>query len=205
VTHDPWRDVYLNYKQYEFAQAQVGKFKVPFSLDENTSPMKLDFVYRSRIAALLAPGRDLGVMVHGRVLNRGWLRYELGVFNADGSNARTFDTERVHGERLAGRAVARPAIRVRCERSGRGVSFTRAMCPRASPTCAGEPGSTSSFYRPGIPDQRPAAARSSFEALAAGPFSIKSVSATDERMGRAWTAPISSRLSGPDWYERTGR
>jgi hypothetical protein len=33
-------------------------------------------------------------MVHGRVLNRGWLRYEFGVFNADGSNARTFDTER---------------------------------------------------------------------------------------------------------------
>jgi hypothetical protein len=69
---DPWRDVYLNYKQYDFAQVQFGKFKMPFSLDENTSVTNLDFVYRSRIAALLAPGRDRGVMVHGRVLRRGW-------------------------------------------------------------------------------------------------------------------------------------
>ena len=39
-----------------------GKFKVPFSLDETTSTINLDFVNRSRAADLLAPGRDRGVM-----------------------------------------------------------------------------------------------------------------------------------------------
>jgi len=66
---DLWRDVYANYKQYDI-QVQGGRFKLPFSLDENTSSTNLDFVYRSRAASELAPGRDLGLMLHGRVLNR---------------------------------------------------------------------------------------------------------------------------------------
>ena len=61
-----WRDVYANYQQFDFVQVQGGKFKLPFSLDENTSPTNLDFVYRSLAARVLAPGRDRGVMVHGR-------------------------------------------------------------------------------------------------------------------------------------------
>ena len=48
---DPWRDVYANYKQFGFAEVQAGHFKLPFSLDENTSATNLDFVYRSRVAA----------------------------------------------------------------------------------------------------------------------------------------------------------
>src|SRR5829696_5747197 len=65
ASSDPWRDVYANYKQFDAAQVQAGKFKVPFSLDENTSATNLDFVYRSRAAEFLAPGRDIGVMLHG--------------------------------------------------------------------------------------------------------------------------------------------
>ena len=64
---NPWRDVYANYQQFDVVQVQGGKFKLPFSLDENTSPTNLDFVYRSLAARVLAPGRDSGVMVHGRV------------------------------------------------------------------------------------------------------------------------------------------
>jgi hypothetical protein len=40
---------------------------LPSSLDENTSPTNLDFVYRSLAANQLPPGRDRGVMVHGRL------------------------------------------------------------------------------------------------------------------------------------------
>jgi phosphate-selective porin OprO and OprP len=94
---DPWRDVFVNYKQFEAVQVQGGKFKLPFSLDENTSPTNLDFVYRSLIASHLAPGRDIGVMVHGRVVNR-ILRYEAGVFEHDGRNARPRNPERVFGD-----------------------------------------------------------------------------------------------------------
>jgi phosphate-selective porin len=41
---EPWRDVYANYHQFDVVQVQAGKFKLPFSLDENTSPTNLDFV-----------------------------------------------------------------------------------------------------------------------------------------------------------------
>ena len=64
---DPWRDVYVNYQQFDAVQVMGGKFKLPFSLEENTSSTNLDFAYRSLAATYLAPGRDIGVMVHGRV------------------------------------------------------------------------------------------------------------------------------------------
>jgi phosphate-selective porin OprO/OprP len=105
---DPWRDVYANYRQFDIAQIQAGKFKLPFSLDENTSATNLDFAYRSRSASQLAPGRDRGVMVHGRGLDR-LLAYQAGVFVHDGRNARTSSPELVYGDRtLAGRLQVQP-------------------------------------------------------------------------------------------------
>ena len=80
-----WRDVYLDYRQFDALRVQAGKFKLPFSLDENTSASDLDFVYRSMAASALAPGRARGVMVHGRGTRR--LRYEVGLFEDDGNNA----------------------------------------------------------------------------------------------------------------------
>jgi phosphate-selective porin OprO/OprP len=106
--NSPWRDVFLNYRQYEAAEIQAGQFKVPFSLDENTSATNLDFVYRSMIASHLAPGRDAGVMAHGRVARR-MLRYEVGWFAHDGRNARTHDQQEVYGDTtFAGRLTVRP-------------------------------------------------------------------------------------------------
>ncbi len=93
---DPWRDVFVNYRQFTEAQFMYGKFKVPFSLDENTSPTNLDFVYRSLAASILAPGRDRGWMVHGRVIDQ-IVRYEFGIFDHDGANARPRRAVRVSG------------------------------------------------------------------------------------------------------------
>ncbi len=105
---DPWRDVYLNYRQFDAVQVQAGKFKLPFSLDENTGASNLDFAYRSLAATQLAPGRDRGVMVHGRVANR-IIRYEAGIFEHDGRNARPRNPERVAGDRtVAFRLGAQP-------------------------------------------------------------------------------------------------
>ena len=83
----PWRDVYMDYRQFRVAQLQAGRFKVPFSLDENTGNRNLDFVHRSMAASALAPGRDQGVMMHGRIWGRA-LSYEAGLFAHDGDNAR---------------------------------------------------------------------------------------------------------------------
>ena len=95
---DPWRDVFVNYGQFTAAQVRAGKFKLPFSLDENTSIANIDFVNRSLAARYLAPGRDWGVMVHGRVLSR-VVRYEAGIFRNDGDNAHSPDSDRVRGGR----------------------------------------------------------------------------------------------------------
>jgi len=205
VDHDPWRDVYVNYKQYGFAEVQGGKFKVPFSLEETTSATNLDFVYRSRVAALLAPGRDRGAMVHGRVLRRGWLRYELGLFSGDGDNARTFDTDRVHGgQTLAGRAVVQPfrgTTSVARDLSF-GASFTTSDVPEGVSDLRGRTELGAAFYRPSVlvNGQR---RRIGFEArFRPGPFSIKSeyIRLSDERLGQSVDNTDLSPFVSSGWY-----
>ena len=102
-----WRDVYVNVNALEEAQVKVGKFKIPFSLDQLTGTFNQDFVHRSRIATFLAPARDIGIMIHGTPMGRR-LGYEFGVFRQDGENAR--------GERDADRSgQATVAARVRSQ------------------------------------------------------------------------------------------
>jgi phosphate-selective porin OprO and OprP len=202
---DPWRDVYLNYKQFNFAQIQAGKFKMPFSLDENTSAMNLDFVYRSRIAALLAPGRDTGAMVHGRVLPRGVLRYEVGLFKADGTNVRTNDVERVHGDRtLAARVLAQPFRSTESVASDLavGVSFTTSEVPEGIADLRGrtELGETFYFSEILVHGRRQ---RIGFEARwRPGPFSIKSeyIRLSDEREGQSVENTDLSPFVSSGWY-----
>jgi phosphate-selective porin OprO and OprP len=83
-----WKDVYLNFTFIKNAQVQVGKFKIPFGLDQLTGVTHNDFIYRSLGANYLAPARDIGGMVHGRFFKRG-LNYWAGVFQHDGDNARS--------------------------------------------------------------------------------------------------------------------
>src|SRR2546428_4168975 len=84
----PWEDVNVNPTFVKNAQVQLGKFKIPFGLDELTGVTHNDFVYRSLGANYLAPARDIGVMVHGRFWKKG-LSYAAGVFQHDGDNARS--------------------------------------------------------------------------------------------------------------------
>lgn len=90
---DPWRDAYVDFTQLREAQFRYGQFKMPFSLDENTGSLNLDFAYRSSAATLLAPSRAKGWMVHGDTFDRA-IGYEYGVFTSDGSNALVRTTEK---------------------------------------------------------------------------------------------------------------
>ena len=83
-----WKDVYVNLTYYKRAQVQIGKFKVPFGLDELTGVTHNDFVYRSLGAVYLAPARDIGAQVHGSIWKHGF-SYAAGVFQHDGDNARS--------------------------------------------------------------------------------------------------------------------
>jgi phosphate-selective porin OprO/OprP len=103
-----WRDAYLDYRRFKPAQVRAGIFKLPFGLDENTSATKLDFISRSQINSRLAPGRDRGVSVHGRLL-KNVVSYEAGAFRNDGDNARPSNSARVFGSRtFAARVLAHP-------------------------------------------------------------------------------------------------
>jgi phosphate-selective porin OprO/OprP len=77
------RDAFLNYRRIRPLQFQAGQFRIPFGREQNTSSTNLDFVFRARPATLLAPGRDVGMMLHGRVWDRRF-HYQAGVFREDG-------------------------------------------------------------------------------------------------------------------------
>lgn len=83
-----WKDVYLEIDYTDRARVRLGKFKVPFGLDQLTGISNLDFIYRSLGSTNLAPARDTGVMVYGRVFGRR-LNYWGGLFKQDGENARS--------------------------------------------------------------------------------------------------------------------
>lgn len=79
---DPWRDVYLDVTAADVFAVKAGHFRVPFSLDGLTGSTGHDFINRSLGASTIAPGRDWGVMVHGRTEGR-VLTYAVGVFDGD--------------------------------------------------------------------------------------------------------------------------
>ncbi|MGH9311028.1 MAG: OprO/OprP family phosphate-selective porin [Vicinamibacterales bacterium] len=144
----PWRDVFVNYSKFEAVRVQAGKFKLPFSLDENTSSGNLDFVYRSRAATQLAPGRDRGVMVHGRTWQRR-LGYEIGLFNHDGDNARTSNAALVYGGRtVAARALVQPrrGSKSRLRDLQVGVALTASAVPEGIAALRGRSALDASFF-----------------------------------------------------------
>lgn len=83
----PWRDVFINYRRFRAAEIQVGRFKMPFGLEQLTSIFNLSLVERSLIGSDLSPARDRGVMVHGR-LAKDVVAYETGIFRRDGDSTR---------------------------------------------------------------------------------------------------------------------
>ena len=56
---NPWKDVFLDLNRIDDAQMKLGKFKIPFGLDELTSSKNLDFVDRTLTRAILRPGEIL--------------------------------------------------------------------------------------------------------------------------------------------------
>lgn len=105
-----WKDVNVNLTYVKNAQVQLGKFKVPFGLDQTTGVTHNDFIYRSLGANYLAPGRDWGGQAHGSFWKHG-LEYAAGVFQHDGDNARSKKIEG-GGATFATRLVSTPFRRL---------------------------------------------------------------------------------------------
>jgi phosphate-selective porin OprO and OprP len=105
---EPERDAFANVRFSRAVELRAGQFKMPFGHDALIGGANLDFVYRSLAGRQLAPGRDLGVMVHGRLKGRR-LTYQAGLFRRDGDNART-DQTRGGRRAVAGRIVVAPFL-----------------------------------------------------------------------------------------------
>jgi phosphate-selective porin len=106
-THALWRDVYGNIRYFRRAQLRVGQFKIPFGMDQQHYSSKGELVLRSMIGTFLAPGRDLGMMLHGR-LSDGRIAYQAGLFLHDGWRAHLHDYQRSGERTFAGRVVLPP-------------------------------------------------------------------------------------------------
>lgn len=201
---EPWRDVYANYHQFDAVQVQGGKFKLPFSFDENTSVTNLDFVYRSLAANQLAPGRDRGVMVHGRLFRR-VLGYEIGAFDHDGRNGRTRNAARVFGgQTVAGRVTVQPFRSLASELSDLqfGVAVTTSDVPLGFSSLRGQTFFHAPFFAPDywVQGQR---RRTGLELRwRPGPFSVKSeyMRVTTERRGQSVDDTDLSPLVATGWY-----
>lgn len=120
-----WRDAYVNVRSSRWLQVRVGQFKMPFSLDQLTSSQDRSFVYRSIAGTYLAPGRDVGAMVHGRSGTR--VAYNVGVFRRGGENVRA-------SERTAPQTDRTVAVRVVLTPFGQGRGGARSWSLGASTT-----------------------------------------------------------------------
>jgi phosphate-selective porin len=201
---DPWRDVYLNVRQLDYAQFQFGKFKQPFSLDETTSATNLDFVYRSLAASTLSPGRDKGWMFHGRALRR-IFRYEYGVFQHDGSNSIPKHSERVYGGQTKTWRVAVSPLEGWKSPFGDllvGYAFSTTDIPEGFSSIRGKTVLGADFYKPdyfvlGTRERR------GFELRwRPGPASFKAewIRVTEERQGEGVEDNDASPLRATGWY-----
>ena len=81
-----WIDTaFANYGFNKKAQVRAGRFKQPFSLEEQTSSNNIDFMERS-YGNQMVPGKRLGAMVHGEPMTG--LTYGVSVYQ-DGFNELT--------------------------------------------------------------------------------------------------------------------
>jgi len=82
-------DAYGNFDLTEGVQIRGGQFKVPYSRQLLIDAGKLDFMNRSIVVDVFAPGRDIGLMVHDQFAEGendfAW-GYAVGIFNGDGTN-----------------------------------------------------------------------------------------------------------------------
>lgn len=208
---DPWRDVFVNVKPATAFEVKGGKFKMPFNYDQLTGPANLDFVSRSLIGRTIAPARDIGVMVHGRLFKR-ILTYEIGAFRNDGENAKLEEGFLLPGEapphdehsaalRLSVEPFRRASGRNPFERLHVAVAFTTSQVPEGLNSLSGESVLGFTYFEPVYTNGR----RQRFGAELVwmpGPFSIKSeyARAEEARLGQGFGDVDLSNFISSGWY-----
>jgi phosphate-selective porin len=135
---EPWRDVYADLRLHRALRVRAGRFKVPFSMERTTSSFDLDFIARATPVADIAPGREVGVMAHGRGLRR-LFEYEVGVFRLDRPPVQPFVVD--PADRLT---LTSARVTVTPGNASLGLAFTESRLPE------GVHGSTPHFVDGGL-------------------------------------------------------
>lgn len=190
-----WRDLYVNVRGFDPFEVRAGKFKIPFSLDRLTGTTDLDFIDRSLIADNLAPGRDRGVMVHGRLFDR-TLSYEAGAFRGSGDDtplAEPAGTARTY------------AVRVTTTLGVGGLDVGGALVSGALPeglnSLAGQAASGFLFFKPVYARGRRLRLGAELS-WTPGPFSIKGeyIRAQEDRLGQGLEDDDLPDALAQGWY-----
>jgi hypothetical protein len=84
-------DAKLYYRFSKQLTLDAGMFKAPFSKEFLVSADAIDFVNRSRVVAVLAPGRQIGAQARGRLGETFPVEYNLGIFNGNGYGGNSND------------------------------------------------------------------------------------------------------------------
>lgn len=79
-------DYFLDWQPIRAIGVRAGQFKVPFLLQELTSPMKQQFVDHALATDTFTLARDVGVNLHGALFDS-HLRYAVFAMNGDGANS----------------------------------------------------------------------------------------------------------------------
>jgi phosphate-selective porin len=198
-----WRDAFVNFTYLDDFQLQAGKFKIPFSQEQLTSPTDLDFVYRSQLVDNLSPARSVGVVLHGRFQRRA-IGYDAGVFRQDGENAR-FGFNPGAERTIAGRFAVRPLRLTSIPGASREMevafAITAADVPDGLNSLRGRTAFRVPFFEPVyVKGQR---VRLGVDAdWRPGPFSVKAefIRVTDERKNQGLFDEDLPSLVAQGWY-----
>jgi phosphate-selective porin OprO and OprP len=140
-------EAWLNINWWPQAQFKFGQYKMPFSLEQMTTDLYLDFTERSMGDALV-PGKERGFQVHGVPLTG--VYYALALSNGQGINANETNNA-VDNKDIIGRATLNFA-----ELFGRkeavyhiGASYSSGTIPPAAAVSARTEGRGITFFTPG--------------------------------------------------------
>lgn len=94
------RDMYFTAAYDNNIMPRVGQWKVPFGRQELTSSSALQFINRSIVNDEFGYGRDRGVALMGGLGPKYNFSYSGGVFNGDGRNGTSLDSNMLYAGRI---------------------------------------------------------------------------------------------------------
>lgn len=94
------RDMFFTFAWNNNIMPRVGQWKVPFGRDELTSSSALQFVSRTIVNDEFGYGRDRGAALYGGIGPKYNFNYGAGVFNGDGRNGSSADSNLLYAGRM---------------------------------------------------------------------------------------------------------